>query len=120
GLSQAFGSKNALGTNGSTLSVTAYTVNDGNSGNNYTVTTHTALGTISKAALDITAASDSKTYDGTTISSATPTASGVQTGDTVTGKTQAFGSKNALGTNGSTLTVTERTGDDGGWGGNYA
>src|SRR5205814_4861798 len=98
----------------------AYPVKDGNTGENYPVTTHTALGTISKAALDITAASDTKVYDGTTVSTATPTVSGLQTGDTVTGKTQAFGSKNVLGTNGSTLSVTERTGDDGGWGGNYA
>ena len=37
------------------LKVTAYTVNDANSGNNYNVTTHTAPGTITKAALDINA-----------------------------------------------------------------
>src|SRR5439155_5593813 len=119
GKTQAFASKNALGTNGSTLTVTAYTVNDGNSGGNYTVTTHTALGTISKAALDITAASDSKTYDGTTTSSATPSVSGLQTGDSVTGKTQAFASKNVLGTNGSMLAVTAYTVNDGNSGGNY-
>jgi hypothetical protein len=46
GKTQAFASKNVLGTNGSTLTVTAYTVNDGNSGNNYAVATHSALGTI--------------------------------------------------------------------------
>src|SRR5205814_10514844 len=49
GLIQAFVSKNVLGTNGSTLQVTAYTVNDGNSGSNYQVTTHTATGTITPA-----------------------------------------------------------------------
>ena len=38
GLSQAFASKNVLGANGSTLAVTGYTVNDGNGGNDYTVT----------------------------------------------------------------------------------
>ncbi len=32
GLSQAFTSKDVLGSNGSTLTVTAYTVNDGNGG----------------------------------------------------------------------------------------
>ena len=35
-----------LGTDGSTLVVTAYTVNDGNGGGNYTVTTTDATGTI--------------------------------------------------------------------------
>src|SRR5204863_9610435 len=69
GLAQAFVSKNALGAGGSTLHVTAYTVNDGNSGNNYVVTLHTATGTITAAALNIYATSDSKGYDGTTSSS---------------------------------------------------
>ena len=41
GLTQAFASKNVLGTNGSTLAVTGYTINDGNGGNDYTVTTAT-------------------------------------------------------------------------------
>ena len=54
----------------STLQVTGYTVNDGNSGNDYTVATHTASGTITTAALDIYAVADSKVYDGTTSSSA--------------------------------------------------
>ncbi len=63
GTSQAFDSKNA---GSRTLNVTGYTVNDGNGGNNYTVTTQTASGTINKAAL--TAAligATSKTYDAT-------------------------------------------------------
>ena len=119
GLAQAFQSKNALGTNGSTLVVTAYTVNDGNSGANYDVSTHTASGTISKAALSISAVTDTKTYDGTSASSATPTTSGLQTGDSVTGLVQAFASKNALGINGSTLQVTAYTVNDGNSGGNY-
>ena len=34
---QAFVSKNVLGAGGSTLTVTGYVVNDGNSGGNYTV-----------------------------------------------------------------------------------
>ena len=46
-LTQSYQSKNVLGSNLSTLEVAAgYTVNDGNSGNNYTVTTNTAAGTI--------------------------------------------------------------------------
>src|SRR5207245_4644621 len=102
GLAQCFVSQNVLGANGSTLQVTGYTVNDGNSGGNYTVTTHTASGTISKAGLVISASTDSKTYDATAKSSATPTVSGVQGTDTVTGLAQAFASKNVLGLNGST------------------
>ena len=66
---QVFDSRNA---GARTLSVSAYTVNDGNSGGNYAVTTHTAAGTISKAALDIYATSDTKVYDGTTNSIQAP------------------------------------------------
>src|SRR5204862_5147639 len=52
---------------GKTLSVSAYTVNDGNSGANYTVTTVADMtGAISAEALTITAQTTSKTYDGTT------------------------------------------------------
>src|SRR5262249_59210408 len=79
GLAKPSKSKNGLGSTGSTLQVTAYTVNDSNGGGNYTITTHTASGTITKAALDIYASPDSKTYDGTTSSTATPTTSGLQT-----------------------------------------
>ena len=120
GLTQAFQSKNVLGVSGSTLQVTAYTVNDGNSGNNYSVATHTATGTITAVSLDIYATTDSKSYDGNTSSSATPTTSGLQTGDTVTGLTQAFQSKNVLGVNGSTLQVTAYTVNDGNSGNNYS
>jgi hypothetical protein len=97
-------------------------VNDGNSGGNYTVTPHSASGTITQAPLDIYAASDSKQYDGNTNSSQTPTVGAVQLqgSDTVTGKTQAFQSKNVLGANGSTLTVTGYTVNDGNSGGNYS
>jgi len=108
-----------LGANGSTLEVTGYTVNDGNAGNNYSVTLHTATGTITAVSLNIYATTDSKSYDGTTSSSATPTTSGLQTGDTVTGLTQAFQSKNVLGVNGSTLQVTAYTVNDGNSGNNY-
>jgi hypothetical protein len=47
GLSQAFTSANVLGTLGSTLNVSGYTLNDGNSGGNYTITSNIATGTIS-------------------------------------------------------------------------
>ena len=119
GLTEAYVSKNVLGTNGSTLNVTGYTVNDGNAGNDYTVTTATAAGTITKAALTITAATNTKVYDATTAAGATPTVSGVFTPDTVTGLSEAYASKDVLGTNGSTLNVTGYTVNDGNSGGNY-
>ncbi|MFI5459893.1 MAG: beta strand repeat-containing protein [Isosphaerales bacterium] len=119
GLTQAFTSKNVLGANGSTLTVTGYTVNDGDGGKDYTVTTQDASGTISPAALTITATSDTKVYDGTTNSSQTPTHGTLYNGDTVTGLTQAFTSKNVLGTDGSTLSVTGYTVNDGDGGKDY-
>jgi filamentous hemagglutinin family protein len=113
GKSQAFDSKNA---GSRTLSVTGYTVNDGNSGGNYTVTTQTAAGSIAKAALTLTASTDSKTYDATTTSTGTVGVSGLKGSDTVTGKSQAFDSKNA---GARTLLVNGYTVNDGNSGGNY-
>src|SRR5205807_1740810 len=76
--------------------------------------------TITPAALGIYAASNSRTYDGTTHSSAVPTyqVSGEPVGtlystDTLTGLTQAFAFKDVLGPGGSTLTVTGYTLSDG-------
>src|SRR5207249_10414565 len=62
GLTQAFSSKNVLGTNGSTLIVTGYTVNDGNSGLNYTVSDHIASGTITAANTSVSADAANSTY----------------------------------------------------------
>jgi autotransporter-associated beta strand protein len=121
---QSFGSKNVLGTDVSTLSVNSgYSVSDGNSGNNYAVTTQSAKGTITPKALTLAAVTDTKTYDGTTRSSVSVSVSGIaaNSGDTVTGLSQTFGSKNVLGTNGSTLTVdTGYTVNDGNSGRNYS
>jgi hypothetical protein len=119
GLAQAFSSKNVLGTGGSTLTVTSYTINDGNGGHNYTVTLASAGGTITPAPLTITAGADSKTYDGTTKSSQAPTVGTLYSTDTVTGLSQAFASKNVLGTGGSTLLVTGYTVNDGNGGADY-
>ena len=112
-------SKNVLGTNGSTLSVTGYTVNDGNGGANYSVTTSTAAGTITPYGITVDAVTDSRVFNNTTSSAATPTNSALFGSDNVTGKTQAFLSKNVLGTNGSTLQVTAYTVNDGNLGNNY-
>ncbi len=118
-LTQVFQSKNVLGLNGSTLEVASYTVNDGNSGANYTVdATGMASGTITAAALTITADTDSKVYDGTVASSATPGVSGIIAPDTVTGLVQEYANKN-VGT-GKTLSVTAYTVNDGNSGNNYA
>ncbi|HZS52607.1 MAG TPA: YDG domain-containing protein, partial [Bryobacterales bacterium] len=116
GLAETYDTKH-VGT-GKTLSVSAYTVNDGNSGNNYTVTTVAdTTGVITKAPLTITAVTNTKTYDGTTSAAATPTVSGLQTGDTVTGLAETYDNKNA-GT-GKTLTVSAYTVNDGNSGNNY-
>jgi filamentous hemagglutinin family protein len=98
GLGQSYVSKNVMGAGGSTLTPNGVgVVNDGNGGNNYTVTVNTAPGTITPLALigSITAAN--KVYDGTntaTITSrtlATPIA-----GDVVTyvGGTATFNDRN--------------------------
>ncbi|HPN09668.1 MAG TPA: YDG domain-containing protein [Syntrophales bacterium] len=73
---------------------------------------------IAKAVLTITAQTNTKTYDGTKLASATPICTGLQAGDTVTGLTEAYDTKNA-GT-GKTLTVTGYTVNDGNSGNNYA
>src|SRR5581483_5651842 len=116
GLAETYDNKNA-GT-GKTLSVSAYTVNDGNSGNNYTVTTVTnTTGVINKAALTITAATNTKTYDGTTSAAAVPTTLGLVGGDTVTGLAETYDTKH-VGT-GKTLSVSAYTVNDGNSGNNY-
>jgi uncharacterized protein YfiM (DUF2279 family) len=116
GLAETYDTKNA-GT-GKTLSVSAYTVNDGNSGNNYIVSTvANSAGVISQAALTITAAANTKIYDGTTSAVATPTASGLQDSDSVTGLAETYDTKNA-GT-GKALSVSAYMVNDGNSGNNY-
>ena len=119
GLAQAFESKDVLGVGGSTLQVTGYQVNDGNGGADYTVTLQTATGTITPAALTISAVSDTKVYDGTLTSSETPAVGTLYGTDTVTGLVQAFQSKDVLGVGGSTLQVTGYQVNDGNGGADY-
>ncbi len=72
GLAETYDTKN-VGT-GKTLSVSAYTVNDGNTGGNYAVSTvSTSTGEIDTRAITVTASANNKVYDGTTTASATPT-----------------------------------------------
>ena len=80
----------------------------------------TATGTITPAALTITATTDSKVYDGTTSLDGDPNDRRRSTTATrVTGLTQAFGSKDVLGADGSTLAVTGYTVNDGNGGNDY-
>src|SRR5437667_277110 len=103
---------------GKTLSVSAYTVNDGNSGGNYTVTTVADVtGAISAKALTITAQTNSKTYDSTTSAAAIPVVVGLVGSDTVTGKAETYDTANAG--VGKTLSVSAYTVNDGNSGGNY-
>ena len=84
---QSFVSKNALGTNGSTLQVNSgYVVNDGNSGNNYMVKLTDTKGTIAPKSLTPTYAEPSKKMDGNTLATveASPSAFGVLGSDDVT------------------------------------
>src|SRR5438067_994776 len=101
---------------GKTLSVSAYTVNDGNSGGNYTVTTVADVtGAINAKALTITAQTNSKTYDSTTSAAAIPVVVGLVGADTVTGKAETYDTANAG--VGKTLSVSAYTVNDGNSGG---
>src|SRR3989442_1988693 len=108
----AFDSRNA----GARTLTPSGIVNDGNSGNNYSYTFNTASGTISQRALTVTAVTDSKTYDGTTTSSLTPTFGSLQSGDTTTTFSQAFDSRDA----GSRTLTPGGIVNDGNSGNNYS
>jgi hypothetical protein len=58
---------------------------------NYDISYATATGTINKLAVTVTAVADTKTYDGTTVSTAIPTVGTLATGDAInTAPTQTF------------------------------
>ena len=96
-MSETYANKN-VGT-AKTLSVASYTVNDGNGGNNYSVSTvDSATGVINAAGLTGSISAANKTYDATTNATiATRTLSGVISGDSVSyiGGTATFADKNA-------------------------
>src|SRR5256886_9954744 len=93
GKAETYDTKN-VGT-GKTLAVSAYTVNDGNSGANYTVTTmDDTTGAITAKALTVTAQTNSKGYDRTTSAAAVPVVVGLRGADTVTGQAVATDNKN--------------------------
>ena len=86
----------------------------------YTIESAAGTGSISQAPLAISAVTDSRIYNGTTSSTATPTydAGQVQTGDNVTGLVQVFDSRNAGPAR--TLSVSAYTVNDDNGGLNYA
>jgi hypothetical protein len=117
----AYADRNA-GVNNKAVSLNSATINDGNGGANYTLTlAGNTTSTVTKASLGINAVTDSKVYDGNTSSAGLVTFTGLINGDSVSGVTQSFGSKNVQGVNGSTLLVnTGYSVNDGNSGGNYS
>src|SRR5205814_1928583 len=117
-LAEVYSDPNWTPTNNKTLSVSAYTVLDGNSGNNYAVTTvNDNTGRIKRASLTITATTNTKTYDSTTSAAATPTVSGLIGNDTVTNAAEVYADANAGSS--KTLSVSAYTVNDNNSGNNY-
>jgi len=110
GLTQSYNSSHVLGANGSTLLVNGSGVGlssaSGDMLSDYAITYVDNTGTITPAAVTVTASTDTKVYDGTTASQGSVTnITGLIGGDTLTGLTQSYNSAHALGANGSTLLV---------------
>jgi hypothetical protein len=111
---QVFDSKNA---GPRTLTASGASINDGNNGANYTISYATASGSIAARGVTVSAVSATKTYDGNTTSTGTPTGGDLLTGDTYTSTgTQVFDSKNA---GPRTLTASGASINDGNNGANY-
>jgi len=114
-LTQSYDSANA---GNRTLSVNSgFVISDGNGGNNYTVSTVTAAGSITPAPLTLTATTQTKVYDATTNSTGQVQITGLQGQDSVTALTQSYDSANA-----GNRTLSVNSGfviNDGNDGGNY-
>ncbi len=115
---QVYNNKN-VGT-GKTMTASGLVINDGNSGNNYSVSyVPNATGVITAKAINVTAQTDSRIYNGTTSSSVAPVVDALQTGDVVsTSPTQVYNNKN-VGT-GKTMTASGLVINDGNSGNNYS
>ena len=114
----AFDNKNA-GT-GKTVKVSGVSVNDGNNGNNYSVSyVDNTNSSINKRLLTISATAANKVYDGKlTAGTDKPLVTGRQRGDSITGLSQSFLDKNV----GTGKTVRVNSGyviNDGNGGNNY-
>jgi len=115
---QVYNSKH-VGT-GKTMTASGLVINDGNSGNNYSVSyVSNNTGVITAKAINVTAQTDSRVYNGTTSSSIAPVVDALQTGDVVsTSPTQVYNSKH-VGT-GKTMTASGLVLNDGNNGNNYS
>ncbi len=117
-LTQTYNSRNVLGTNGSTLTVSpGYTITDGNGGGNYTVVAITSPGTITPEPITVIGTPVSKPYDRTPGSPGVPIIiNGRLYGPDIGIFTETYGGPNA----GTNLTLTPTgTITDGNGGGNY-
>jgi len=89
----------------------------------YQMLSNTATGNVGEilpATLNLNAVSDSRIFDGTTLSANQVTVIGLMTGDTLSGLSQSFISSQALGANNSVLTVDSGFAiNDGNGGNNY-
>ena len=115
---QSFSSRNAAAGNAAIIPATV-TISDGNGGNNYSVIySNWTTGVIAQTNLMMTAASNTKTYDGTVTAAAAPALSSghIQPGDTAAVWTEAYDNRN-VGT-GKTLTPAGLV-NDGNGGANY-
>jgi len=105
------------------VTVSGVTVDDGNGGNNYTITNYVdnTTSTITPAPLDVTTANVTKTYDGTTavVGGSLVATDGTQLfgSDTLSGGVFAY--TNADAGSGKTVTVSGVTVNDGNGGNNY-
>ncbi|MEK9213371.1 YDG domain-containing protein, partial [Sphingomonas sp. 2378] len=102
---------------GKAVNVSGLTLGGAQAGNYVLDAVSGGSASITKATLTLTASNDSKTYDGTTASSGTVTATGLVVGDTISGMTQAFDTKNA---GQRIISANSWTIADGNDGGNYA
>ena len=94
----------------------------GTTASDYTLAGASGSATILALPLTVTAVSATKTYDGTTTATGTPTltSGAIQAGDTAPGWTQVFASRNATAVNGATLTPVAAAVSDGNSGNNYS
>ena len=114
---QSFNNRN-VGT-GKTLTASGLVINDGNGGNNYTVSyTTNATGMITARSISVNAQTDNRIYNGTASSGVAPVVDALQTGDVVgTAPTQSYNNRNVGA--GKTLTASGLVINDGNGGNNY-
>ena len=120
GGSFAFTNRNA-GTGNKTVTASNVTVNDGNSGANYSVSyADNTASSIGRASLILASSNVSKTYDGTLAAAGTAAVADgtLFAGDTLSGGSFAFSNRNAG--SGKTVTASGITLNDGNGGANYS